>query len=475
MAHYIDDRRDTQMFVDGSLDSLTPENSVARLIWAALEGLCFDRFDAVYRNDDVGRAAVDPRRLVGVWVLGLLRGITGSPRLAAVCGQDVEFRWMLGDARVQKSTLCAFRKDHGEALADLCTQVLGAMARSNLLPGESFAVDGTVIRAASSCRKVTTKAKTVKRLERLREVIAEKLTEPGEDRTGIAPLLAQRTQLEAALKAMEQLNLQEDKTYTLTEPDAKLMKLKNGGYAPAYNVQVTTDLDTGAIVHAEVVTQGSDAGQLKPQMDHARQVLNEARGHGAVKTVAADSAYHDTLQLLALEKQGVACVVPEDRNQNRLPKGVTPAFRAEAFSYDPQRDVMMCPAGQMLTRRKWNNAKTAITYQANASACAACPHKPECCAKTKGGRSVNRPAYPELLQTVAGRVKSESGRASLRARHTTAEGIFARITERLGLRRFRAWTLAGATAEVRWRQLAHNLMLLTGHWKPMVYPKAKAA
>lgn len=474
MAHYIDDRRNTEMFVTGSLESLAPDNSVARLIWTALERLRFDRFDARYCNDEAGRPAVDPRRLVGVWVLGLLRGVTSSTGLAAMCGRDVEFRWMLGDAGVEKSTLCAFRKAFGDDLSDLCAQVVGAMARSNLLPGESFAVDGTVIRAASSCRKVTTRAKAAKRLERLRGVIGEKLAESDGKGPETAPLAAQRKQLEDALKAMEQLNLEADKSYTLTEPDARLMKLKNGGYAPAYNVQVTTDMDTGAIVHAEVLTQGSDGGQLKPQVDQARRVLNEAAGQDTLKTVAADSAYHDTLQLRALEDKGIACVVPEDRNQNRLPKGLTPAFRGEAFSYDSERDVMLCPAGQVLTRRKWNKTKTAITYQANASACAACPHKPECCNETKGGRSVNRPAYPELLKTVADRVQSQSGRAHLRARHITAEGVFARMTERLGLRRFRTWTRAGAAAEVRWRQLAHNLMLLTRHWQPMVYQEAKA-
>lgn len=474
MAHYIDDRRDTQMFVVGSLESLAPDNSVARLIWSALECLRFDRFDARYCNDEAGRPAVDPRRLVGVWVLGLLRGVTSSTGLAAMCGRDVEFRWMLGDAGVEKSTLCAFRKSLGDELSDLCAQVVGAMARSNLLPGESFAVDGTVIRAASSCRMVTTKAKTAKRLERLREVIAEKLAESDGNSAEMAPLYDRRGKLEEALKAMEDLNLKEDKPYTLTEPQASFMKLKKGGYAPAYNVQVTTDMDTGVIIHAEVVTQGNDGGQLKPQVDQARQVLKEAAGQLTVKTVAADSAYHDTLQMLSLEEQGIACIVPEDRNQNRLPKGITPAFRGEAFSYDPERDVMLCPAGHVLTRRKWNNTNTAITYQAKASTCAACPYKPECCNETKGGRSVNRPAYPELLKTVADRVQSPSGRAHLRARHITAEGVFARMAERLGLRRFRTWTLAGATAEVRWRQLAHNLMLLTRHWQPMVYQKAKA-
>jgi transposase len=102
----------------------------------------------------VGRSALNPRCLTAVWTLALLRGVTSSVRLAALCGQDLEFRWLLGDAPVEKSTLCDFRKEHGEALASLSTQVLGALGRNGLLPGENLGVDGTIVRAASSRRRL---------------------------------------------------------------------------------------------------------------------------------------------------------------------------------------------------------------------------------------------------------------------------------------------------------------------------------
>jgi transposase len=60
MAHYIENRSKHTLFVDGSLDSLLPEASVARTIGAALESLDFARFDARYTNDAAGRPALDP-------------------------------------------------------------------------------------------------------------------------------------------------------------------------------------------------------------------------------------------------------------------------------------------------------------------------------------------------------------------------------------------------------------------------------
>lgn len=478
MATYIEDRSSSELFISGSLDSFVPVNSLARLLWRVLEGLCFERFDAVYRNDAAGRPAIDPRRLVGAWVLGLVRGVTSSTSLAVLCGRDVEFRWILGDAPVHKSTLSAFRTAHGEALNDLCAQVLGALGRSNLLPGESLSLDGTVIRAAASCHAVRSRKKLQRRIERLREVIAEKMAvgasggvPSGEAEE--AAIAERHERLQAALLDLESLGAKEH--LTTSEPEAALMKLKNGAFAPAYNVQVTADLETGAIVCAQIVAQGNDAGQLLPQVENAKRALANVHAQDTVKTVVADSAYHDTQQLRALEEQHIACVVPQNRSANRLPKGVAKAFHASAFTHDAASGTMLCPAGQTLERRKMNNDKTAIVYQAKTETCAACPHKPACCPNTQHGRSVNRTAYPEIIGAVRARVRSEHGQALLRARWTTAEGIFARITELLSMHRLRARGTKGAEAEVGLRVFAHNVMLLTGAWRPMVYQPAKAA
>lgn len=480
MGRYKEDRRASELFVSGTLEGLVPQTSVARLIWQALEDLDFSAFDALYKNDATGRPAVDPRRLCGVWVLALVRGETSSVRVAHWCGQDVEFRWMLGDAPVKKSTLCDFRKACAGELAQLCTQVLSALGRCGLLPGASLAVDGTVVRAASSCRAVTSRKQLEKRVVRLKETIETKLAEPDAAPQEAEELSRRSARLEAALVEMKSLGLekQEDRI-TLSAPEARMRRQKNGSYAPGHNVQVVTDLDSGVIVHAEVIAQGNDAGQLQAQVEKATAALREAcketGAAPAVREVAADSAYHDVRQLAALEGAGIHCIVPEDRNAHRTPPGVSEAFKADAFTYDPAQDTMRCPAGQTLARRKLNNDKTATVYQAHAKTCAACPHKAHCCPTTKDGRSVNRTRYGEVLATVAARVTSESGQALLRARWTTAEGAFARLNGHLGMARCRLWNTAGATAEVLWRQLTHNLMLLTGQWRPLIYPRPQAA
>ena len=476
MARYIEDRSRDTLFVDGSLDSLLPQNSVARTLWSGLMLLDFGGFDAAYRNDECGRRAIAPARLAAVWILSLLRGVTSSVELARRCAEDIELRWLLGDAPVEKSTLCAFRTQHVARLKELSTQLLASLARADLLPGEHVAVDGSVIRAASSCGASQSRKGLRRRVKKLGEVIESKLLEAdSEDSTDA--LSRQKARLERALEEMTALGKTgEDERMTITEPEASTKKLKDGSFAPAHNVQVVTDMSSGAIIHIEVIEQGNDCAQLAPQLRNAQEELERVWDQldepasstpSSPTTVCADSAYHDTHQLVDLAERDIAATVP-DHNRSRRPPGVTDAYLAEAFDYDAQRDVLICPQGKALTPRKLNPNKTAMTYQAKTSDCQPCPAKSQCCPKAKQGRSVNRPLYSQVLDTVAQRVSSPEGQRCMRARKITAEGAFARILHLLTWRRCRTWGKRGAQAEALWRQITHNLLLFTGYWQPIM-------
>lgn len=475
MARYVPDHSSQTLFIDGSLDSLLPDNSMARSIRHGLGELDFSRFDAVYRNDLEGRPAIDPRCLTGLWILALLRGVTSSVQVARSCRTDIEFRWLCGDAHVQKSTLSAFRSDHREALADLSTQLLTVLSRSDLLPGEALGVDGTVIRAASSCGASRTRKQLRRRAARLKRVVSAKYSESDNlDETG-ERLLKKQHRFERALDEMSKLGLDNDADrITITEPEASLKRLKNGSFGPAHNVQVVTDLDSGAIISVEVIDKQNDSGQLLEQTRRAeaqlRRVderLNEDTSSGSsVKAVVADSAYHDTRQLATLDDEGIATYVPDYRS--RRPSGVSEQFDRNKFSYDASTDTMMCPVGARLKRRKLNKNGTAMTYQAKASVCKACSYKPKCSPSSSSGRSVNRLLYEDVLKRVTDRVASKAGKRHLQARSVVTEGAIGRLVSLLHWRRCCTWGRAGAQAEALWRQISHNLMLYLGLWRPLV-------
>jgi len=474
MAKYIECRRDTELFVQGPLDGLLAQDALARAVWAALSGLDFTAYDGLYHNDEEGRPAIDPRCLVGVWILALVHGVKSSVRLAVLCAKVLDFRWMLGDVPVEKSTLCEFRKAHGDALASLGAQVLGGLGQNGLLPGANMGVDGTIVRAASSRHSVKTRKHLESQRERLKEIIRKKLSEVDSDAESeeVKALERRRQRVEKAVAEMTARGLTEaPDRLTVTEPDAGLKRQKDGSYAPGYNAQVVTDLDSGAIIHAEVVDAGGDGGQLQPQFEQAQAVLAElgiTPGAGADPSLTADGAYHDTHQLDTLEQQHVRCFVPEDRAVHRQAPGVSPQYQADQFTYDETADTMCCPQGQCLTRRKLNDGKTAVVYQAPAEACQSCPARAQCCPKSQSGRYVNRSLYKERLDTIAQRLDTDEGRSRKKARWAASEGAVARLNHSLHWGRCHMWDKAGAQAELLWRQFVNNLLLLIGYWKPLV-------
>lgn len=475
MARYETDNRETLQFISGSLDALLPPDSVARLIWSGLLKLDFGAFDALYGNDAVGRPAVDPRSLTAVWTLGLLRGVTSSVRLAALCACDIEFRWLLGDVGVEKSTLCGFRKDHKDELASLGAQVLGSLGGQGLLPGKHMGVDGTIVRAASSRHAAKSRRRLEKSHQRLQGLIEEKLSQmdEGVESAEVQALKQRQARVDAALAELDARGKSEPEAkMTMTEPEASMKKQKDGSYAPGYNAQAVLDLNSGVMVSAAIVDAGNDCGQLQPQVAQAQAVLDALPGESArvVESVTADSGYHETRQVHDLEQGGITCYVPDDRNTHRQVPGVSPAFQADQFTYDEARDILKCPMGQELKRRSLRKSQTSATYQASYRTCQACPAKPQCCPNTQSDRCVDRPlpVYKETLDRVAHRLETDEGRQKRHARWVTCEGVFARLNTLLHWKRNRMWGRAGAEMELLWRQFAHNLMLLTGIWKPLV-------
>lgn len=472
MERYIESDQNA-LFLRGSLDQLLPQNSVARTLFFALEKLDFSPFDKLYRNDDTGRPAIHPKRLLAVWILALLRGVDSSLALAKLC--RCRHRIPMGHPRhpCRKNTLCFFRKHCQDQLQRISLDILAALGKADLLPADKLGVDGTVLRAASSCRQCKTRKQLRKRRKHLENAIKQKPQQVDAPKSSPSlDLLADhRQKVRQALDDMNKIGLDnDDDRLTLTEHDANFMRLKDGAFAPAYNAQVVSDLRSGAIVHAEMTRQGNDAGQLEPQVRKACRTLRRAAEHNPAVTfpdkpadAVADGAYHDTRQLVNLMQDGVTPCVPA----NRAAPDVQDGFRAGDFTYNPQNDTMTCPAGRELKRRKLNRHQTAVCYQARQSACAACTFRSSCCPKTKEGRTVSRPLYEKELDTVGAHVESEAGRRLAACRRTTVEGNMSRLKTLLRWRKCRCWGLVGAQGELLLRQISNNLMLLCGAWQPL--------
>jgi hypothetical protein len=102
-----------------------------------------------------------------------------------------------------------------------------------------------------------------------------------------------------------------------TDAEARFMKMPNGGYDPAVNVQLAADPESRAIVGVEVSAEGSDSGGLSAPL---REQVEQRTG-GKVKEHLLDGGYLRMEDLEEAHAQGVALFIPPHTAQDRQPRG----------------------------------------------------------------------------------------------------------------------------------------------------------
>jgi transposase len=345
------------------LDDLVPPLHPVRQIAEVVEHLDLSAFcQPIKAREGVGgRDATDPKLLVGLWLYACVRGIGSAHELARQCQESRAFLWLLGGVTVNHRLLSDFRTDHGPALDQLFTQVIASLVDQGVVKVSRISQDGVRVRVgagASSFRREEKLENLLKEAQQHVRELREELDSPGvrakltarqraarqraardkQERTerAIAQLPEmKRRQEEAAQRAGEGKSgekiREKQPRVSTTDAEARVMKMSNGGFNPAVNVQLATDPGSQAIVGVEVSNQGSDAGLSAP----LRQQVEERTG-GKVEEHLMDGGYLKTQDLEEAQAQGVAVYVPpkparhpQRRGQELQPKpGDSEAVRA---------------------------------------------------------------------------------------------------------------------------------------------------
>lgn len=354
-----------------SLDQMLPADHRARTVWAFVKALDLEPFyDEIQVTDhDPGRTAIAPEVLVGLWLLATLDGIGSARELARRCESDLPYRWMRGAVSVNHHTLSDFRVQHGARLEQLLVDTVAALVHQGLVPLETIAQDGMRVRASagsSSFRRKATLEKLqqaaqehVERLKRESESEGERLD--GQARRQAAQERAARERqerLEEALRQHAELSRQREQRKTgdgektrvsTTDPDARKMKMANGGYEAAYNVQFATDADTRVIVAVDVTNHGTDGGELPPMLDRIRRQYAKTPAQALV-----DSAYATPDAVTTAQTHGTVVVSTVPRAEQLQQHGKDPHSRQrrDTDEYARFRARMADPAYQTLYKRR---------------------------------------------------------------------------------------------------------------------------
>jgi transposase len=340
-------------------DLLAPEH-LARTVWEFVQGLDLTPLLESIRSVEgrPGRPAIDPQILVALWLYATIEGISSARAVAWLCANHHGFRWLCGGVEVNYHTLADFRVAHIEFLDDLLTHSVATLMEQDLIDLNRVAQDGLRVRAsagAASFRRRPTLERCLQeaqtQVQRLRDEIA---TDPGEAsrRQQKARERAAREREERIRKALERMPEMEAKKkadkekarVSTTDPEATVMKMADGGFRPAYNVQFSTDTASQIIVGIDVATCGSDQGQLAPMVEQIHE-----RYEQYPQDVLVDGGFvkHDDIDTVSAPEKD--CTVygpvrqPKDASKDRYAPHATDSAAVAAW-----RQRMATPEAQAI-------------------------------------------------------------------------------------------------------------------------------
>jgi transposase len=344
----VPERRQMAMVVQCP-DDLVPAQHAVRMVAALVETLDVSGFAEPIkaRAGVAGRDATDPGLLVGLWLYACIRGIGSARELARRCAESAAFRWLCGGVTVNHRLLSDFRGDHGAALDELFTQVIASLVDKELVSVSRVSQDGVRVRVSAG-------ASSFRREERLQKLLAEskqhveelrRQLENPESSAGLSTkqraarrraAKEKQQRLEQAIAQLPELKQKQEEAaqkagggkqgqkirdkeprVSTSDAEARVMKMPNGGFNPACNVQLASDTESRAIVGVEVSHEGSDsAGLSEPMREQVEQ-----RSGGKVDQHLLDGGYLRMADIEHAHEHGVELFVPPKPARNLHRRG----------------------------------------------------------------------------------------------------------------------------------------------------------
>jgi transposase len=331
--------RQQLQWVPLDMEKTVAQDHPARAIWDILENLDLSAFYASIKAvlDRPGRPTTDPKVLLALWLLAVVDEVGSARKLARLCKEHDAYRWLCGGVPINYHMLSDFRVAHQKALDDLLTQIVGSLMAAGAVKLEQVAQDGIRVRAsagASSFRRKQTLEDCLREARSRVEKLANEREHPDpgiSQREQKARERVARERVQRVEKALEYLPRAQaakdrqkkehaivdrakvgDPRTSTTDPEARVMKMPDGGFRPAYNVELATDGANGVIIGMSVTAEGTDAGQALPMEDQI-----EKRTGKQPQSYLMDGGFATREDITALEKRDIPVYAPVRLPRNR--------------------------------------------------------------------------------------------------------------------------------------------------------------
>ena len=321
-----------------SLDQWLDSQHPVRVVWQYVDSLdlseLYEPIKAVKGN--VGRDAIDPRILFGLWLFATLEGITSARRLAELTTRDIPFMWICGGVSVNYHRLSDFRVAHGDLLERILIDSITVLIHNDLITLETVGQDGMRVRASAGSGSFRRESSLEKAREKAQAYV-DQLNEQDDDpsanelRREAAQKRVAREKLERLEQAQAEMEDMQEKyrkrsgekrsepRASTTDPEARRMKMGDGGIRPAINVQFASDGDAQMVIAVDVSSQGSDNGLMGPMIEKIKDDYGQTPGRHLV-----DGGFTHRDDITKAESAGTRIYAPLHQEKKQLEQGKDP-------------------------------------------------------------------------------------------------------------------------------------------------------
>jgi transposase len=318
------------------IESLIGQDHPVRVIWAFVEGLDLseleDRIKA--RGDRPGHPATSPRLLLALWLYATSDRVGSARALERLCNSHDAYRWLCGGVSVNYHMLADFRVGCTDLLDRLLAEHLAALAKAGLVDLDTLAQDGVRVRASAGAASFRREATLDRHLANAQAVVeelrreVEARSDASNQRIQAAKERAARQrseQVKAAQAALAEIKRQrqereqergngkkpKEPRASTTDADARVMKMADGGFRPAYNVQVASAAGEQIVVAVEICNTGSDRGLMRPMLQRLRALT----GHFPERHLA-DGGFCSAEDIEWAHREGIEVYCPPTQSKH---------------------------------------------------------------------------------------------------------------------------------------------------------------
>jgi transposase len=279
-----------------ALDDLIPDDHLVRAVWAFVLRLDLSRlYDAIKACEGLpGHPPASPQLMMALWLFATINGVGSARRLAQLCQEHLAYRWLCGGVSMNPHSLADFRTAHSALLDQLLAGSVAALVDAGLVALDTLAQDGLRVRASAGAasfrrrkRLEELRATAQARVARLRAELeadpaaADRRQRAAQERAArerearVAAAQERMRELEAERERRKKTNKtdvakQKEPRASTTDAEARVMKMADGGFRPAYNMQIVSEPTSQVIIAVDVETSGSDRGLARPAIETLR-------------------------------------------------------------------------------------------------------------------------------------------------------------------------------------------------------------